>query len=187
MTRIIKKGTEVNISKDFLGINKLAFGLGWEELEGEPLDLDASVFMLNDTLHLPAKGYFVYYNNLVSPDAAITHTGDNRNGDADGDDEKIICDLSKIDDAVESIYVTVTIHTPHEVGKCFGLLKEAYIRLINEDTGEELLMYDLDEDFPVHAGMVFGKLSRSNNDWIFTAVGEGNGTKGLKGFIEVFA
>lgn len=186
MSISLKKGGSLNLTKEVPGLKKVMFGLGWEMKPSTPLDLDASVFILNSKLKLPSDEHFVFYNNLRSPDGSIQHTGDNRTGFGDDDDEMILCNLDLIDAAVFEILITVSIHEAEARGHSFGSLKDAYIRLYDVENKREILRYDLDEKNPTDAGMVFGKIQKQGTEWRFIAVGEGNGMSGLQGFVDKY-
>ncbi len=183
----LKKGGSFNLTKNEPKLKKIMIGLGWEMKPGVALDLDSSLFMLGSNSKLISDSYFVFYNNLKSPDGAIQHTGDNRTGFGDGDDEMILCNLDLIDPRVTEILVTVSIHEAIQRNHNFGLLAEAYIRLYDVENKREVLRYDLGNQFSSDAGIIFGKLSRANGEWNFTAVGEGNGMASLQGFVDVYA
>lgn len=182
----LKKGGSLNLTKEVPGLKKIMFGLGWEMKPGTALDLDASIFILNSKLKMPSDEHLVFYNNLRSPDGSIQHTGDNRTGFGDGDDEMILCNLDAIDANVFEILITVSIHEAEARGHSFGLLKDAYIRLYDVENKTDILRYDLDEKNSYDAGMVFGKLQKQGNEWRFIAVGEGNGMGGLQGFVDKY-
>lgn len=186
MSISLKKGGSLNLTKEVPGLKKVMFGLGWEMKPGTPLDLDASVFILNSKLKLPSDEHFVFYNNLRSPDGSIQHTGDNRTGFGDDDDEMILCNLDLIDPAIFEILITVSIHEAEARGHSFGSLKDAYIRLYDVENKREILRYDLDEKNTTDAGMVFGKIQKQGAEWRFIAVGEGNGMSGLQGFVDKY-
>ncbi|MFN8439119.1 MAG: TerD family protein [Cytophagales bacterium] len=183
----LKKGGSFNLTKEEPGLKKIMFGLGWEVKQGNSLDLDASVFLVNSSGKLPNDNYFVFYNNLKSPDGSIQHTGDNRSGFGDDDDEMILCNLDLVDASVSEILVTVSIHEAETRRHNFGLLADAYIRLYDVENKKEILRYDLDSQNSYDAGMIFGKLQRQNNEWKFYALGEGNAMGGLRGFVEKYA
>jgi tellurium resistance protein TerD len=179
----LKKGESVNLTKKAPALRKMMIGLGWEVRNGNPLDLDASLFMLNKHGKTPNNNYFVFYNNLKSPDGAVIHTGDNRTGIGDGDDEMILANLHLINQDVSEILVLVTIHESEQRRHHFGLLKEAYIRIVDAETQKEVLTFDLDEGFPMHSEVEFGRLQKINNEWHFKASGQGSNI-GLQGYVD---
>lgn len=172
----LKKGQKINLTKDNPGLNKAIIGLGWDTNKysgGEEFDLDASAFLVANNGKVNDDLNFVFYNNLQDPSGAVVHTGDNRTGDGDGDDEQIIIDFSKITPDIDKIAITVTIHEAHERGQNFGQVSNAFVRIVNEETDVEVLIYDLSEDFSIETALVFCELYRNNGDWKFSAIGSG--------------
>lgn len=181
----LKKGNSFNLSKNEPGLKKLMLGLGWDVVS-QRIDLDASVFMIGANGKLISDSYFVFYNNLTSPDGAIKHTGDNRTGMGDEDDEMILANMDLINPSVSEIIVAISIHEATERKHHFGLLADAYIRLFDVESKREVLRYDLDAEFGGSTEVVFGKLNRKDGEWFFTAVGQGS-SKGLQGLIDIYA
>lgn len=181
----LKKGGTFNLTKEEPKLTKVMIGLGWE-MTSQTLDLDASVFMLGANRKLISEEYFIFYNNLKSPDGSLQHTGDNRSGKGDDDDEMILANLLAVNPEVTEILVTVTIHDAAKRGHNFGLLKDAYIRIYDVDTKREILRYDLDAENASHSEVEFGNLTKSNNEWKFLAMGNGS-NKGLQGFLDIYA
>ena len=182
----LKKGGTLNLTKKEPSLKKIMIGLGWEMKPGNQLDLDASVFMLGSSGKLPADEFLIFYNNLKSPDGALQHTGDNRTGDGDGDDEMILANLPLIDSRVDELLITVSIHEAHSRRHNFGQLQDAYIRVLDVETKREILRYDLDEQNTYDTDVEFGKLRRENGEWVFTACGIGS-TSGLQGYVDRYA
>jgi tellurium resistance protein TerD len=154
---------------------KFTVGLGWDSnssITGEGFDLDASVFLVGANGKIPNDNHFVYYNNLKSPDGAVTHTGDNLTGAGDGDDEKIQIDLSNISPDVNEISFVVTIHHADTRRQNFGQVRNSYIRILDQ-ANVELVKYELDEDFSIETAVEFGRIYKRNNEWKFEAVGIG--------------
>ena len=120
-----------------------------------------------------AERHFIFYNNLKSPNEAVVHTGDNRTGEGEGDDEQIIVDLSKIEENATEICIVITIHEAEERGQNFGQVRNSFIRIFNTDTNEELLKYELEEDFSIETAVEFGRIYKRNGEWKFEAVGMG--------------
>lgn len=168
----LQKGQKINI-----GLSKMTIGLGWDPSEGtgQTFDLDASAIMIDSTRKLVEEEYFIFYNNLVSPDGALTHTGDDPDGkSSDGDDdEAIIIDLDKVDSRVEEILFVVTIEDFERKKQNFGQVRNSYIRIIDNSNNEEIAKYELDEDFSIETGVEFGRLYKKNGDWKFEASGIG--------------
>jgi len=166
----LEKGQRQNVTAQ-----KFTVGLGWDSntsATGEAFDVDASVFVLGGNGKLPSDGHFVYYNNLKTPDGAVTHMGDNLTGDGDGDDEKVVVDVSKISGDIEEISFVVTIHKAAERRQNFGQIRNSFIRVLDANNAE-LMKYELDEDFSIETAVQFGRLYKKNNEWKFEAVGQG--------------
>ncbi|ASK31964.1 chemical-damaging agent resistance protein C [Chryseobacterium sp. T16E-39] len=179
----LQKGQRENINAP-----KFTVGLGWDinnTSTGGAFDLDASLFLLGENKKLVSDNHFIFYNNLESPDKAVIHTGDNLTGDGDGDDEQIKIDLTKIDSAVKEITVVVTIHEAEARKQNFGQVRNSFIRIFNTDTNEELLKYELDEDFSIETAVEFGRIYNRNGEWKFEAVGSGQ-REGLEKFVSIY-
>ncbi len=168
----LQKGQKIDI-----GLSKMSVGLGWNPNEGTGLafDLDASAFMINEQRLIPAEEYFVFYGNTDSPDAALHHTGDDPTGgnSADGDDETLVVDLSKVDDSIKEILFVVTIHEGAQRKQNFGQVRNSYIRIVDDDTNEEIAKYELGEDFSIETAVEFGRLYKREDKWKFEASGIG--------------
>lgn len=171
----LQKGGNVNLSKEAPGMKKMTLGLGWDTraTDGAEFDLDASAFMLNAVGKVRSDADFIFYNQPKSVEGAVQHSGDNRTGAGDGDDESIIVDLSLVPADVEKIAVCVTIHAAEERRQNFGMVSSAYIRCIDAGSNAEVAKYDLSEDASVETAMIFGEIYRNNGDWKFKAIGQG--------------
>lgn len=169
------KGQKVDLTKGNAGLKKILVGLGWDtnKYDGDDFDLDASAFLLDKNEKVTTDKDFVFFNNLVHPSGAVKHMGDNLTGSGDGDDEQIIVDLAKIPENVEKIAFTVTIYEADSRMQNFGMVSNAYIRMCNEETDEEMIRYDLGEDYSTETSMVLGELYRHNGEWKFNAIGAG--------------
>lgn len=177
----LQKGQRVNV-----GLSKIAVGLGWKPaIGGEEPDLDASVFMVGSNGKLPQDENFIFYNNLKSPDGAVEHTGDVLEASGDGDDEEtLLVDLDKVDARVEELIFVVTIHEPD--GKMnFGQVRDAYIRVLDGGSNEEMMKYELSEDFSIETAVTIGRFYRRENSWRFEAMGVGS-KGGLGQFLAVY-
>lgn len=173
----LAKGEDVNLSERDPGLHRVVIGIGWdapEQQEGFPVDLDASAFILNRDGRVRRDTDFVFYNNLETEQGSVKHLGDNTSGDGDGDDEKIHVDLEGLAFDVERIAFSVTIHNAEERQQTFGIVKNAFIRVVNEDTGNELARYDLTEDASGENAILFGELVRDMSGWRFKALGTGH-------------
>ena len=155
---------------------KFTIGLGWDtnsNSTGSEFDLDASAFILGENKKILSDKHFIFIHNLKSPNEAVIHTGDNRTGDGEGDDEQIIVDLSKIESQACEICIVVTIHEADTRGQNFGQVRNSFIRIFSTDSGEELLKYELEEDFSIETAVEFGRIYKRNGEWKFEAVGMG--------------
>ena len=172
----LSKGGNINLSKTAPTMNKVDLGLGWNPraTDGKAFDLDAVAFLTGEDGKVRLDGEFIFFNQKVSPCGSVTHNGDNRTGDGDGDDETISVDLSKVPQEVAKIVFAVTIHEGQQNGQNFGMVDRAYIRVINQDANaEELARFDVSEDGSTEVAMIFGELYRHNGEWKFKAVGQG--------------
>jgi len=171
----LSKGAKINLSKDKAGLKKIMIGLGWDTNKysgGEDFDLDASVFLINKMGRTTPEG-FIFYNNLIGPDNCVVHQGDNRTGEGEGDDEQIYIDLDLIPADIEKIAITVTIDSASSRGQNFGMVENAFCRLVNTETDKEEVHFDLGEDFSVETAVVIGEIYKHNGDWKFNAIGQG--------------
>ncbi len=172
----LSKGQKVSLTKDNPGLTKVIVGLGWDVNNfdtGSAYDLDAAAFMLGDNGRCPTDKEFIFYGNRKHVSNSIEHLGDNTTGAGDGDDEQIKIDLSLIPAEISKIAFTVTIHQADERRQNFGQVSNSFIRIYNEATGEELMRYDLGEDFSIETAAVFGELYKNNGEWKFNAIGSG--------------
>ncbi len=176
MSIVLKKGQKINLTKDNPGLKKAIIGLGWDTNQydgGYDFDLDASAFLVGENGRVNNDLDFIFYNNLEHASGGVIHTGDNRTGEGEGDDEAIIIDFTKVPADIHKIAITVTIHEAVERSQNFGQVSNAFSRLVNEDSGVEILRYDLSEDFSVETALVFCELYRHDGEWKFSAVGSG--------------
>lgn len=171
----LSKGGNVNLSKEAPGLNKIVVGLGWDAraTDGAAFDLDASAFLINQDGKVRSDSDFCFYNNKVVADGAVQHTGDNTTGAGEGDDETVKVELSKIPADLDKVVFAVTIHEADARKQNFGQVNHAYIRVVNEDGGQEIARYDLSEDASTETAMIFGEIYRVGTDWKFKAVGQG--------------
>lgn len=171
----LQKGGNVSLDKAAPNMTKMLVGLGWDErsTDGAEFDLDASVFLLTDQGKVRADSDFIFYNNLTSSCGSVVHQGDNRTGEGDGDDEAVIIDLPAVPSDVSKIAVTVTIHDAAARGQNFGQVANAFIRVVDSGTNEEVARYDLSEDYSIETAMIFGEIYRHGGEWKFKAIGQG--------------
>lgn len=175
MALSLQKGGNLSLSKEAPGLTKILVGLGWDprSTDGTQFDLDASAFLLNASGKVRGDADFIFYNQLKSPDGSVEHTGDNRDGAGDGDDEAIKVDLSRVPVDVDKIAFTVTIHDAENRRQNFGQVGNSFIRIVNETNGSEIVRFDLAEDASTETAMIFAELYRHNSEWKFRAVGQG--------------
>lgn len=172
----LKKGEKVDLTKGNPGLSKVIVGLGWDTNKydgGFSFDLDAAAFVLGADGKVRSDADFIFYNNLQDKSGSITHLGDNLTGEGEGDDEQVKIELSKVPAEVERISFTVTIHEAEERAQNFGQISNSFIRVVSEESGEELIRYDLGEDFSVETAVVVGEVYRHKGEWKFNAIGSG--------------
>ncbi|MCK1996961.1 TerD family protein [Psychrobacillus psychrodurans] len=172
----LSKGQKIDLTKTNPGLKNVLVGLGWDTNRysgGEDFDLDASAFIVDGNGKAFNEKSFIFYNNLQSEEGSVVHTGDNRTGDGDGDDEQLLVKLPIVPNAVQKVVFTVTIHDAEQRKQNFGQVSNAFIRIVNEDTNEEIVRYDLGEDFSIETALVVGEIYRHNNEWKFNAIGSG--------------
>ncbi|MDE6888047.1 MAG: TerD family protein [Eubacterium sp.] len=172
----LQKGQKVSLTKGNPGLKKVIVGLGWDVNQfdtGGDFDLDAAAFLLTDSGRVSRQEDFVFFRNLKHPSESVQHMGDNLTGAGEGDDEQIKIDLSKVPENITKIAFTVTIYEPEKRRQNFGQINNAFIRIYNEETGEEMLRYDLGEDFSIETAAVFGEVYKNGAEWKFNAIGSG--------------
>ncbi len=180
----LSKGQKIDLTKSNPGLTKITVGLGWDTNKydgGKDFDLDVSVFLTNASGKVAKESNFIFFNNKQNENASVVHTGDNRTGEGDGDDEQIQVDLPNIPADVEKIAFTITIYEAEQRSQNFGQVSRSYVRILNEANGEELVRFDLGEDFSIETGVVVGELYRNAGEWKFSAIGSGykDGLAGL--------
>lgn len=188
MSVSLQKGQKVSLSKDHAGLSKVIIGLGWDEVQQakkglfapkpQAIDCDASALLLKNG-KLMDKGDIIYYGNLRHSSKTVQHMGDNLTGAGEGDDEQIIVDLAKIPQEYDKIVIVVNIYQPVQRKQHFGLIKNAFCRLIDERTNNEMCKYNLTEDYSGATALVFGEIYRYNGEWKFNAIGQGTNDPGL--------
>ncbi|MEA1962462.1 MAG: TerD family protein [Bacillota bacterium] len=172
----LQKGQKVDLTKGQAGLTRVMVGLGWDTNKyngSDDFDLDAAAFVLGPSGKVTSDQDFIFYNNLSHSSESVIHMGDNLTGEGDGDDEQILVDLSKVPATVEKIAFTVTIHEAETRRQNFGQVSNAFIRIVNDNSQEELLRYDLGEDFSIETALVVGELYRHGGEWKFNAIGSG--------------
>ncbi|MGF1539053.1 MAG: TerD family protein [Pleurocapsa sp.] len=178
MTVNLSKGQRISLEKVAPGLTNVFVGLGWDTNvtdTGGDFDIDASVFLLGSNEKIISDQHFIFYNNLTSPDLdkSVEHTGDNRTGAGEGDDEVIKIALKKVPTDVNKIVITVTIHEAETRGQNFGQVENAFVRVVDSQTNKEVVRYDLTEDYSVETALIMAELYRQDGDWRMNAVGAG--------------
>ena len=196
MSISLQKGQKVSLSKDNAGLSKIIVGLGWDEVQQsssgggflsalfgggskqQPIDCDASALMLKNG-KLVDKSDIVYFGNLHHKSGTVNHQGDNLTGAGDGDDEQIVIDLDRVPSEYDKIVIVVTIYQAQQRKQHFGLTENAFIRLVDGKNDQEILKYNLTEDYSGMTAMIFGEIYRYNGEWKFGAIGQGTRDGGI--------
>jgi tellurium resistance protein TerD len=183
MSVSLSKGGNVSLSKEAPGLSAVNVGLGWDArtTSGTDFDLDASALLVDANNRILSDQYFIFFNNLTSPDGSVEHTGDNLTGEGEGDDEMIKVNLAGVPQEAAKIVFAVSIYDAENRAQNFGQVRNAFIRVVNQTGGGEIARYDLSEDASTETAMIFGEVYRSNAEWKFRAVGQGysNGLAGI--------
>lgn len=171
----LTKGGNISLSKTDPTLKNLIVGLGWDArpTDGADFDLDASAFMVKEDGKVRSDSDFIFYNQTKSTCGSVEHTGDNRTGAGDGDDESVVVLLDKIPADIQRVVFTVTIHEADSRKQNFGQVSKAYVRVVNKDSNSEVARYDLSEDASIETAMVFGEIYKHGGEWKFKAVGQG--------------
>ncbi|MEE4092315.1 TerD family protein [Pseudomonas viridiflava] len=175
MALTLQKGGNLSLSKTDPTLTNVLIGLGWDPraTDGQDFDLDASAFLLGTNGKVRSEADFIFYNQLKSADGSVEHTGDNRTGAGDGDDEVVKVDLARVPADVDKIVFVVTIHEADARKQNFGQVGGSFIRVVNEKSSAEVVRYDLAEDASTETAMVFAELYRNAGEWKFRAIGQG--------------
>ena len=172
----LSKGQKVSLTKENPSLRKITVGLGWDVNRydgGNDFDLDASAFLLGANGKVPSDAEFIFYGNTSHASGGVTYGGDNRTGAGEGDDEQIFVDLTLIPANIEKVDFTVTIYDADVRRQNFGQVNNAYVRIVDDATGKELVRYDLEEDFSIETALVVGEIYRKDGEWRFNAIGSG--------------
>ena len=157
-------------------------GLGWDLNQydtGGAFDLDAAAFLLADSGKVSRSEDFVFYGNLKQPSGCAEHMGDNLTGEGDGDDEQIVIDLARVPQEYDRIVLVVNIYQAMKRKQHFGLIQNAFIRLVDGSTNKEMCRYNLTDDYSGMTAVIFGEVYRHNGEWKFNAIGQGTNDPGL--------
>ena len=192
----LQKGQRVDLTKGNAGLSKIMVGLGWDPVQAKSggglfgslfgggsssqVDCDASVFMLNQNEKLASNQNIIYFGNLRSSDGSVAHSGDNLTGDGAGDDEQIMIDLQRIPANIHKLVFVVNIYDSVKRKQHFGMIKNAFIRVVNSANGEEMIHYNLTDDYSGQTSLIVGEIYRNGSDWKFAAVGNGTQDPGLR-------
>ncbi|MEG5060857.1 TerD family protein [Microcoleus sp. A2-C5] len=174
----LTKGQRVSLEKISPGLSEVFIGLGWDVKAtdtGSDFDLDSALFLLGANDKLISDNHFIFYNNLTSPDPdkSVQHMGDNLTGAGEGDDEVIKINLKKVPNDVQKILVTVTIHEAEQRHQNFGQVQNSFVRIVNAQTQQEAVRYDLVEDYSIETALIMAELYRKDGEWRLNAVGSG--------------
>lgn len=184
----LQKGQKVDLTKGNSSLKRVMVGLGWDEVaqkrglfapKPQDIDCDASALLLSAGGKLANKDDYVFYNNLKHKSGAVQHMGDNLTGAGDGDDEQIMIDLRDVPQYCEKIVIAVTIYQARERAQHFGMIKNAFIRIVDADTNKELCKFNLTDNYSGRTAMIFGEIYRYHGEWKFSAVGEGLDANGI--------
>lgn len=196
MSISLQKGQKVNLSKENAGLSKVLVGLGWDEAQKakggflaprpKPIDCDASALLLKNG-KLWNKTDIVYFGNLSHVTGAVQHMGDNLTGAGEGDDEQILVDLSRIPAEYDRIVIVVNIYQAARRKQHFGMIQNAFIRLVDKQRNKEMCKYNLTEDYAGMTAMIFGEIYRHNGEWTFSAIGQGTNDPGLSQLADRYA
>ena len=187
----LQKGQKVSLSKESAGLSNVLVGLGWDEvkrsggffrLKPQAIDCDASAVMLKDG-KFRDKADLIYFGNLTHKSGTVRHMGDNLTGAGDGDDEQILIDLSKVPEEYDRIVIVVNIYQAVKRNQQFGLIENAFIRLVDGKTNKEMCKYNLSEDYTGKTAMIFGEIYRHNGEWKFNAIGQGTTDPDIGGLV----
>jgi tellurium resistance protein TerD len=178
----LSKGSNLSLTKADPGLTRAMVGLGWDPrtTAGEAFDLDASALLVTARGKVRSNDDFIFYNQLSAADGSVVHQGDNRTGVGEGDDEQILIDLSKVAADIEKVVIVVSIDQAEARRQNFGMVRGAFCRVVNDETGDEVVRYDLTEDAASETCMIFSEIYRHGSEWKFRAVGQGYAT-GLRG------
>ncbi len=171
----LTKGGNISLSKTDPTLKNLIVGLGWDArpTDGADFDLDASAFMIKEDGKVRSDNDFIFYNQTKSACGSVEHTGDNRTGAGDGDDESLVVLLDKVPADIQRVVFVVTIHEAETRKQNFGQVSHAFVRVVNKDSNSEVARYDLSEDASIETAMIFGEIYKHGAEWKFKAVGQG--------------
>lgn len=183
----LTKGQKISLSKERPGLSRIIVGLGWDAARPQgggflgslfgggtvnDIDCDASALLLQNGKFV-SKDDVVYFGNLRHKSQSVIHTGDNLTGDGEGDDEQIIIDLNRVPQQYDRIVIVVNIYAAYQRKQDFGMISNAFVRVVDSASNQEVLRYNLSDNYPGMTAMIFGEVYRYNGEWKFNAVGAG--------------
>ncbi|MBS4190923.1 TerD family protein [Bacillus sp. FJAT-49705] len=198
----LQKGQSVDLTKGNPGLSKILVGLGWDPVQskggglfgslfggggGQNVDCDASVLMLGENEKIRNNSDVIYFGNLKSNDGSVQHTGDNITGDGDGDDEQILIDLNRVPSQIQKLVFVVNIYDSLKRKQHFGMIQNAFIRIVNSATNQELIHFNLTDDYSGKTCLVAGEIYRHGGDWKFAAIGTGTTAPGLADVVRSYS
>ncbi|WP_432353648.1 TerD family protein [Sporosarcina sp. A2] len=201
MAIVLKKGQRIDLTKENPGLSKVVVGLGWDPIQqksgglfgglfgggsGANMDIDASVIMLQDD-KFKEKSQLIYFGNLTSKCRSVQHTGDNVTGEGDGDDEQVIVDLQKVPANVNKLIFVVNIYDCVKRKQDFGQVQNAYIRVLNASNQNELLKFNLSENYSGSTSLTVAEIYRHGSEWKFGALGAGSKDPGLQDIVKHYS
>ena len=194
MSVSLQKGQKISLSKESAGLSKVIVGLGWDVAQSgnsgggilgslfgggsQAIDCDASAMLLQDG-KLKDKGDIVYFGNLTHSSGTVRHMGDNLTGAGEGDDEQIMIDLASVPSKYDRIVVVVNIYEAVKRKQHFGMIRNAFVRIVDERSKKELCRYNLTDDYSGSLALIFGEVYRHNGEWKFNAIGQGTKDPGI--------
>jgi tellurium resistance protein TerD len=175
----LQKGQKINLEKEAPGLSKVIMGLGWDVNKGagSSIDLDSSCLMLDESNKLVS---LIYFGDKKSPDGSVVHSGDNLTGEGEGDDEQIQVDLSRVPANIKKLVFTVNVYDGKNRGQHFGMINNAYVRIINAANNQEVAKYNLSESYPNMTSMLMAEVYKHNDEWKMSALGDGLTTDSIK-------
>ncbi|XJZ25881.1 TerD family protein [Bacillota bacterium Lsc_1132] len=197
----LQKGQRVDLTKGNPGLSKILVGLGWDPVQSggkgflgslfgggstANIDCDASVIMLGENDRLQNNNDVIYFGNLKSKDGSVQHSGDNLTGDGDGDDEQIIVDLNSVPANIQKLVFVVNIYDAVKRRQHFGMIRNAFIRIVNASNQQEMLRYNLTEDYSGKTCLIAGEIYRNAGEWKFAAVGNGTNAASLGDVVRTY-
>lgn len=199
----LQKGQRVDLTKGNPGLSKIMVGLGWDPVQksggggllgslfggggGANIDCDASVIMLGENEKLKSNKDVIYFGNLKSSDGSVQHTGDNLTGAGDGDDEQVLIDLSRVPAHIHKMVFVVNIYDSVKRKQHFGMIQNAFIRVVNSGNNQELIHYNLTDNYSGSTSLIVGEIYRYGSDWKFAAVGTGTASPGLSDVVRSYS